>query len=76
MSRKKKKSIPHLFAKLIVAACVGCGTAFSFYAFRILSRTGHDPSSTLALVLAFFGGELLFLCLKTILSNKKEGKSE
>lgn len=64
-------SIPHLFAKLTVMWCMTCGTAASYYAMRILSRTGHDPAALLGVILAFFGGELLFMCLRTIL-NKKE----
>ena len=66
------RGIPHLFAKLMVLHCVTCGTAASFYALRILSRTGHDPTGILAVILGFFGGELLLLCLKKILAEPKE----
>ena len=62
--------IPHLFGKLVVIHCVACGTAFSYYALRILSRTGHDPAGLLGVILAFFGGELLILCLKKVLGEK------
>lgn len=72
---RKFLRIPHLFAKCMVIWCVICGTAASAYAMRILSRTGHDPASLLGVILAFFGGELLMMCLKTVLSNKK-GKDE
>lgn len=64
-------SIPHLFGKIIVVWCVAFGTAASVYALRILSRTGSDASATLAIILSFFGGELLVLCLKTIIKDKK-----
>ena len=64
-------SIPHLFGKIIVLWCVGFGTAASVYALRILSRTGHDSAAVLGVILAFFGGELLVLCLKTVLKEKK-----
>ena len=64
----KLRDINHLFAKLMVLWCVICGTA---YALRILSRTGHDPAALLGVILAFFGGELLLMCLKTILNEKK-----
>ncbi len=70
---KRRRPIPHLFAKLMVLWCVTCGTAFSYYALRILSRTGHDPAALLGVILAFFGGELLMMCLKTVL-NEKKGK--
>jgi hypothetical protein len=61
--------VPHLFSKIVVAWCVLCGTAASAYALRILSRTGHDPAALLGVILAFFGGELLILCLKKILGE-------
>lgn len=71
----KLRAIPHLFAKCMVLWCVVCGTAASAYAMRILSRTGHDPAALLGVILAFFGGELLLMCLKTVLSEKK-GKDD
>lgn len=67
----KLRAIPHLFAKGMVLWCVICGTAASAYAMRILSRTGHDPAALLGVILAFFGGELLLMCLKTVLGEKK-----
>lgn len=71
----KLRAVPHLFAKLMVLWCVVCGTAASAYAMRILSRTGHDPAALLGVILAFFGGELLLMCLKTVL-NEKKGKDD
>ena len=68
--------IPHLFAKGMVFWCVACGTAASAYALRILSRTGHDPAALLGVILAFFGGELLLMCLKTVLKNGKDERNE
>lgn len=68
----KLRAVPHLFAKCMVLWCVACGTAASAYALRILSHTGHDPAALLGIILGFFGGELTLLCLKTILSNRKE----
>jgi len=73
---KKLSKIPHLFGKLIVFWCVGFGTAASVYALRILSRTGHDPAALLGVILAFFGGELLVLCLRTILKKEKVSESD
>ena len=55
----------------MVLWCVICGTSFSLYALRILSRTGHDPAALLGVILAFFGGELLLMCLKTVLNGTK-----
>lgn len=66
-------AVPHLFGKVMVIWCVACGTAASAYALRILSRTGHDPAALLGVILAFFGGELLIMCLKKILAEPKNG---
>lgn len=73
---KKIAETPHLFAKLTVLWCVGFGSAASYYALRIMSHTGHDPSTLLGVILAFFGGELLFLCMRTILKKDKEKEHE
>ena len=72
----KLLAINHLFAKGMVLWCVACGTAASAYAMRILSRTGHDPAALLGVILAFFGGELLLMCLKTVLNGTKKRKDD
>ena len=72
----KLRAVPHLFAKCMVLWCVICGTVASAWALRILSRTGHDPAALLGVILAFFGGELLLMCLKTVLGGDKKGKDE
>lgn len=68
----KLRAVPHLFAKCMVLWCVLCGTATCFWSLRILSRTGQDPAALLGVILAFFGGELLLMCLKTILNEKRK----
>lgn len=73
---EKIRAIPHLFGKIIVFWCVSVGTAASAWSLRILSHTGHDPSAVLGVILAFFGGELMVLCLNTILKEKKGRKSD
>ena len=73
---RKLLRVPHLFAKGMVLWCVLCGTAASAYALRILSRTGNDPAALLGVILAFFGGELLLMCLKTVLNGTKKRKDE
>lgn len=72
----KLRAINHLFAKLMVLWCVACGTAASAWSLRILSHTGHDPAALLGVILAFFGGELLLMCLKTVLNGKKKPPGE
>lgn len=71
---KRIGKIPHLFAKVTIAYCVIAATGASWYALRIMSRTGNDPAALLGVILGFFGGELLLLCLKTVL--KKDDKEE
>lgn len=66
------RAIPHLFAKVTVTYCIAFASGASLYSLKILSTTGHDPSALLGIIIGFFGGELLLLCLKTIL--KKEDK--
>lgn len=74
----KIKAIPHLFAKVTVVFCVLFGAACSIYALRIMAHSGHDAASLLGVILAFFGGELLLMCLKTIFKspNGKDDKSD
>ena len=73
---KKIGKIPHLFGKVIVLWCVAVGTGASAWALRILSHTGNDPSAVLGVILAFFGGELMVLCLKTVLKKEKASDSD
>ena len=63
------RAVPHLFAKLTVIYCIAFASGASIYALRIMSRTGHDPAALLGIIMGFFGGELLLLCLKTILKK-------
>lgn len=72
--RKCLGSVPHLFGKAVVVWCVLFGTGCSVYALIILHRTGYDASALLGVILAFFGGELLILCLKKILAEKPKGE--
>ena len=71
---RRLRDVPHLFAKATVVYCVAFGSVSSLWALRILSRTGSDPAALLGVILGFFGGELLLLCLKTVL--KKDDKEE
>lgn len=73
---RKFLRIPHLFAKCMVLWCVVCGTAASAYGMRIMSRTEKDPAALLGVILGFFGGELLLMCLKTVLGGTKKRKDD
>ena len=72
----KISTIPHLFGKIVVLWCIAVGTGASAWALRILSRTGHDSAAVLGVILAFFGGDLMVLCLKTILKKEKVSESD
>lgn len=63
------RAVPHLFAKVTVIYCIAFASGASLWSLRILSHTGHDPAALLGIILGFFGGELLLLCLKTILKK-------
>lgn len=69
--KQKRKPIPHLFAKLTVTYCVAFASGASAWALY-RQGLGFTMTDVLAVVLGFFGGELLLLCLKTVL--KKGGK--
>lgn len=71
---KRRRKIPHLFAKLVVIWSIAFASGASYYALRILSRTGNDAAGLLAVILGFFGGELLFLCLRTVLKERTTRK--
>ena len=71
---ERLRAIPHLFAKMTVIYCVAFASGASIWALRILSRTGHDPANLLAIILGFFGGELLIMGLKTI--TEKRGQKD
>lgn len=65
-------AIPHLFGKVMVIWCVAAGTICSFWAVRVLSRTGQDASGLLTPILAFFGGELALMFGRNALKQNKE----
>lgn len=67
------KNVPHMFAKATVIYCIAFATFSSLYALCKQGQ-GFAMSEVLAIVLAFFGGELLLLCLKTVL--KKESNDD
>ena len=67
---------PHLFGKVMVVVCVAGGAGCCIWAFRILSRTGHDPATLLGVTLAFFGGELAMMFAKTALCGTKQTNKE
>lgn len=73
--RARLAKVPHLFAKTTIIYCILCATLASAYALRAQAR-GMSMEGLLAVVLGFFGGELLLLCLKTVLKKDLEQKEE
>jgi hypothetical protein len=61
--------VPHLFAKAIILYCILAATGASWYCLRIEANTDKDPATLLGVILGFFGGELLLLCLKFVLNK-------
>lgn len=64
---------PHLFAKLVIIYCIAFASGAAVWALYKQGQ-GASMAEVLAIILGFFGGELLMLCLKTIL--KKENNNE
>lgn len=62
------KGISHLFAKATVLYCIAFATLASGYAL-LKQGQGMSMEGVLGIILGFFGGELLLLCLKTILKK-------
>ena len=74
---KRLREMPHLFAKVTIIYCIAYASAVTAYC---VWKQGHGMQMTdiLAVALGFFGGELLLLCLKTVLNKKpkEEPKDE
>ena len=69
---KKASKIPHLFSKLVVTWCILVATLASAMSLVILYRTGSDATGLLAVILGFFGGELLIMCLRAIIGKRSD----
>ena len=70
--RQKLRAVPHLFAKLTVVYCVIYASLAAGYGMYKQGQ-GFSMEGILAIVLGFFGGELLLLCLKTVLKKDTKG---
>lgn len=62
--------IKGLFSKAVVAYCIIITTIITAAVLVISWRTGGIETGTVSALLAFWGGELLLLCLKRVLSGK------
>ena len=72
---KKIFETPHLFAKLTIIYCIAYASAVTAYCVWKQGQ-GMPMTDILAVALGFFGGELLLLCLKTVLGKKKKEESD
>lgn len=72
----KGNGIPHLFAKATILYCILFVSVASVYCMAVTARTGVDTTGLLAIIVGFFGGELLLLLLKTVFQRKKEGTDD
>lgn len=59
----------HLFSKIIVAYCIAISTVMTAAVLIISARIGELSSATVATLFAFWGGELLLLCLKRMFAD-------
>lgn len=66
----KLTAIPHLFAKATIVYCIAFATLASLYALW-KQGAGMSMEGVLGITLGFFGGELLLLCLKTVLKKER-----
>lgn len=73
--KKWLHNTPHLFAKVTIIYCIICATLASAYAMRAQAE-GMSMEGVLGIVLGFFGGELMLLCLKTILKKDLEQEEQ
>ena len=71
----KVRAIHHLFAKLTIIYCIAYASAASAFCLWKQGQ-GMQMADILAVVLGFFGGELLLLCLKTVLKKDKKEDDE
>lgn len=62
----------HVFAKSVILYCIAFATLASSYAL-LKQGQGMSMEGVLSIILGFFGGELLLLCLKTILKKTPAG---
>lgn len=68
---RKRKPIPHLYGKVIVALCVVNMIGMGWYGLRIESRTNKSPTATLAVAVGAIGFELLGSFVRTIANEKQ-----
>lgn len=59
-----------LFSKVLVSGILVFMAGLAVWAFRILSRTGIDPTGLLTAIYAFFGFELASLLIKRIFAKE------
>lgn len=72
-----KESNKRLFSNAIIMYCVAYMSVYLWRCLDILVTTGINPSTCVTVAGAFFGGELLFVCLAYVFGNgKSKGKGE
>lgn len=76
MKITKEPLISNLFSKVVVLFCIGYMVRVTEKAMDITLLTGIDASNIILVCAGFFGGELLFLALKSALKYKDDTKLE
>ena len=67
MSKKEKRT----FSNIIIWYCVVFMSVYLWRCLDVLVTTGVNPSTCVTVAGAFFGGELLFVCLSYVFGNGK-----
>lgn len=72
----KEPLISNLFSKTVVIFCIGYMVRVTERVMDITLLTGVDASNILLISAGFYGGELLFLALRSALKYKDDTKLE
>ena len=64
------------FSKWVVIYCVAIGTIITAAALIISYRAGSITSGIISALLAFWGGELMLVCLTKVLEAEKPKKKD
>lgn len=72
MARKKR----HQFSKCVVILVLSIGLILTAVCVKVWLSTNTIDSYSLSVLLAFWGGELMMLCLKRILGDESKIKSK
>lgn len=74
--RVKKTSKNRLFSKIIVVFCISTVFGFAILTYALAYARSLEMDKTLAILVGFFGGELLLLALKDIFRKPEQEEQD